>query len=114
MLAGALVLLTGCRKLVSLAVGDAGAPAAPAIPATTAPPESASAGAPIAECEEYATRMHGCVGALSPEVRAATQDTFDKMRQQFRDGARDPMSRAVMAAMCKQLLEDLKKNPQCN
>jgi len=99
---------------MTVACGEAQAPAktAPAAaPAATAPAAAAPAVAEfgVPECDDYMAKYVACVDSKVPEAaRAALRQSLDQTKAQWKQAAATPEGKSTLAMACKQMTETAK------
>lgn len=64
----------------------------------------------VAECDEYLTKYQACVDSKVPEVvRPGMTEAIKKMRETYKTTASNPVTKAGLAAGCKQALDTTKQ-----
>ena len=99
---------------MTVACGEAQAPAKTvpaAAPAATqaAPAPAAAAEFGVAECDDYMTKYLACVDSKVPEAaRAALRQSLDQTKAQWKQAASTPEGKSGLAMACKQMTETAK------
>ena len=105
---------------LTIACGEAQAPAksapAAAAPAAAAPAAAAPAAAPaggaefgVKECDDYLTKYVACVDSKVPEAaRAALRQSLDQTKAQWKQAASTPQGKDALVTACKQMTETAK------
>jgi hypothetical protein len=107
--------------VLTIACGEAQAPAkttapAAAAPAAAAPAAAAPAAAPatgaefgVKECDDYLAKYVACVDSKVPEAaRAALRTSLDQTKAQWKQAASTPQGKDALATACKQMTETAK------
>jgi hypothetical protein len=109
------VFLIGCGKTEvtvnnsnsNSATKEGDKPVATSSSADTAPSSGEKIGIP--ECDDFITKYDACVSGKVPEAqRAQYQNTIKQWRDSWRELAKNPMTKGVATAACKQAAESAK------
>ena len=100
---------------MTVACGEAQAPAKTAPAAAPAATQAPAAAAPaaaefgVAECDDYMAKYLACVDSKVPEAaRAALRQSLDQTKAQWKQAASTPEGKSTLAMACKQMTESAK------
>ncbi|MBX7186839.1 MAG: hypothetical protein K1Y01_16980 [Vicinamibacteria bacterium] len=87
----------------------AAAPAATQAPVAAAPAAAAAPEFGVAECDDYLAKYVACVDSKVPEAaRAALRQSLDQTKAQWKQAASTPEGKNGLAMACKQMTETAK------
>jgi hypothetical protein len=100
---------------MTVACGEAQAPAKTAPAAAPVATQAPAAAAPatsefgVAECDDYMAKYLACVDSKVPEAaRAALRQSLDQTKAQWKQAASTPEGKSTLAMACKQMTESAK------
>lgn len=96
---------------MTVACGEAQAPAKTAPAAAPAATQASAAAAEfgVAECDDYMAKYVACIDSKVPEAaRAALRQSLDQTKAQWQQAASTPEGKSGLAMACKQMTETAK------